>query len=117
MSQVSPRVGRANRTAAGDVDGRRVILIFSVSYHNVAFFCEQPAVSGVTSRHNTIKQIDAECDAFRQVRRWADTHQETWFFLWHIGLEPVNDLIHQRFGLANSQTADCITLKIHADKP
>src|SRR5438105_891526 len=80
MPQIRPGICPAHGTATIRIDGRRVILIFSMFDDDVSAASEQPAVSCVTRRHHAIKHVDSEGDALDQVGRSSHPHQISWFF-------------------------------------
>ena len=75
MVQIGAREVAAGVAAAGLVQRRLVFLVLGVLDLDVAKTGEQPAIAGVTRRHDAVEHVDAVRHARHQVFRRAHAHQ------------------------------------------
>ena len=108
VAEVGFRVKLARRGRDARVNRAEIGFPFRVFDVDDAFGREKLAVPGVARRHHAVEHVDAERDAFEDVRGRTDPHQITRFVGGQNGGDEFGHRIHFFDGFADREAADGI---------
>ncbi|MNS72123.1 hypothetical protein D3C72_1055240 [compost metagenome] len=90
-----------------------VIFMLRVTDFHHTIGHKQVAVTRVAGRHDAVEHIDATTHAFYQILWFTHTHQVSWFILWDLRANMLQNTVHVFLRLTHSQTADSVAIKTY----
>ena len=112
MPQIRARIAAADRAVARSVNGTLVAFIFCIFQVDRAGPGKELRVTRVARRHDAVEEVHAARHTLDDVRRRTDAHQIARLVFWHIGVECLDDVIHDLRAFAHRKSADGIARQI-----